>query len=106
MRQCKITKINNIHTYKQTKSIQTSFSHLNTFNSKFIWQYQVHQIYINNTFTLSMVCLTLRDRSQAQLSYISRKRKLLEKQKEGKKRMRKLGSVELPAEAFIHILKN
>ena len=37
---------------------------------------------------------------------ISRKRKLLEKQKEGKKRMRKLGSVELPAEAFIQILKN
>ena len=37
---------------------------------------------------------------------ISRKRKLLEKQKEGKKRMRKLGNVELPAEAFIEILKN
>ena len=37
---------------------------------------------------------------------ISRKRKLLEKQKEGKKRMRKLGTVELPAEAFISILKN
>ncbi len=37
---------------------------------------------------------------------ISRKRKLLEKQKEGKKRMRKLGTVELPAEAFITLLKN
>lgn len=37
---------------------------------------------------------------------ISRKRKLLEKQKEGKKRMRKLGNVELPAEAFINLLKN
>lgn len=36
---------------------------------------------------------------------ISRKRKLLEKQKEGKKRMRMLGSVELPAEAFMSILK-
>lgn len=36
---------------------------------------------------------------------ISRKRKLLEKQKEGKKRMRRLGNVELPSEAFISILK-
>ena len=36
---------------------------------------------------------------------VTRKRKLLEKQKEGKKRMRKLGSVELPSEAFISILK-
>ena len=37
---------------------------------------------------------------------ISRKRKLLEKQKEGKKRMRRLGNVELPAEAFVNLLKN
>jgi len=36
---------------------------------------------------------------------ISRKKKLLEKQKEGKKRMRKFGSVELPGEAFIAVLK-
>jgi len=36
---------------------------------------------------------------------ISRKKKLLEKQKEGKKKMRMLGSVELPSEAFISILK-
>ena len=43
--------------------------------------------------------------SLSSLIFLSTKKKLIEKQKEGKKRMRQIGNVEIPQKAFMSVLK-
>ena len=63
------------------------------------------QIGINTKTMNKSKAIHWRATRQSHQNGVSRKRKLLEKQKRGKKRMKQIGNVEIPQEAFLAILK-